>query len=444
MHKGFKCLDIPTGRIYISRDVIFDEQVFPFADLHSNVGARLRSEIELLPPTLFTVSAPFGSTTLADTDVINDSSTPGANPGENPEQNQHMAPVFVASLQGETGAPTETDLAAPATSASSGSLPGSTLGLSGEPANGTRTTQELPRVSHVRADGLDATRPSAAGSDAPGQSSSAAPPGSAVASGSGAPSLPATSSVPPPEQSSLRPRTRSQAGIHKPKQYTDGTIRYGMSAISEPATVLDALADNNWKKAMDLEYEALMKNKTWHLVPPNHAHNIIDCRWVFKEKRKADGTLDKYKARLVAKGYKQRYGIDYEDTFSPVVKEATIRLVLSLAVSYGWTLRQLDVQNTFLHGNLEEEVFMRQPPGYESKTHPHFVCKLDKALYGLKQASRAWYSRLSTKLLSLGFRPSKADVSLFVYNKGGVVIFLLIYVDDIIVASSSLQQRRPF
>jgi histone deacetylase 1/2 len=120
-----------------------------------------------------------------------------------------------------------------------------------------------------------------------------------------------------------------------------------------------------------------------------------------------------------------------------VVKAATIHLVLSLAVSFGWTLRQLDVQNAFLHGNLEEEVFMRQPPRYESKTHLHFVCKLDKALYGLKQAPRAWYSRLSSKLQSLGFKSSKADVSLFMYNKRGIVIFLLVYVDDIIVASSS-------
>jgi histone deacetylase 1/2 len=210
-----------------------------------------------------------------------------------------------------------------------------------------------------------------------------------------------------------------------------------MAATSEPTSITDALANAHWKKAMDIEYDALMKNKTWHLVPPHRGQNIIDCHWVYKEKRKADGTLDKYKARLVAKGYKQRYGIDYEDTFSPVVKAATIRLVLSLAVSFGWTLRQLDVQNALLHGNLKEEVFMRQPPGYESKTHPHFVCKLDKALYGLKQAPRAWYSRLSSKLHSLGFTSSKADVSLFVYNKGGVVIFLLVYVDDIIVASSS-------
>jgi histone deacetylase 1/2 len=162
---------------------------------------------------------------------------------------------------------------------------------------------------------------------------------------------------------------------------------------------------------------------------------VIDCKWVYKVKRKADGTIDRYKARLVAKGFKQQYGIDYEETFSPVVKSATIRVVLSLAVSRGWNLRQLDVKNAFLHGVLEEEVYMRQPPGYESRLG--YVCKLDKALYGLKQAPRAWYFCLSSKLQSIGFSASKADTSLFFYNKGGVTIFMLIYVDDIVVASSS-------
>jgi histone deacetylase 1/2 len=192
------------------------------------------------------------------------------------------------------------------------------------------------------------------------------------------------------------------------------------------------------------EITALHKNETWHLVPPIKGANIIDCRWVFKIKKKADGSIERYKGRLVAKGYKQRYGIDYEDTFSPVVKIATVRLVLSIAVSKGWCLRQLDVQNAFQHGVLEEEVYMRQPPGFEDANRPHFVCKLDKALYGLKQAPRAWYTRLSTKLCDLGFKASKSDTSLFIYSKHGVTIFMLIYVDDIIVTSSSQRLSRHY
>lgn len=188
---------------------------------------------------------------------------------------------------------------------------------------------------------------------------------------------------------------------------------------------------------MDEEYDALVRNKTWRLVPAKQGRNLIDCKWVYKIKRKANGEIDSYKARLVAKGFKRRYGIDYEDIFSPVVKPATIRTALSVAISKGWCFRQLDMQNAFLHGILEEEVYMRQPPGYEHPSHPHFICKLDKALYGLKQAPRAWYSRLSNKLQQLGFSPSKADTSLFCYNKNGVIIFMLVYVDDIIVVSSS-------
>jgi histone deacetylase 1/2 len=247
-------------------------------------------------------------------------------------------------------------------------------------------------------------------------------------------SSPAT--LPPLPQ---RPATRLQHGIRKAKMYTDDTIRYGNLAatISKPATIKDALGNPHWKDAMDAKFGALLINNTWHFVPPQQGKNIVDCKSVFKIKRKEDGTLDKYKARLVAKGYKQHYGIDYEDTFSSVVKAATIWLILSIAASRGWSLRQLDVQNAFLHGFLEEEVYMRQPPGFEHKNKPHYVCKLDKALYGLKQAPRAWYSRLSQRLLELGFVPSKGDTSLLYFHKEDCTIFLLVYVDDIIVASSS-------
>jgi histone deacetylase 1/2 len=193
---------------------------------------------------------------------------------------------------------------------------------------------------------------------------------------------------------------------------------------------------------MDAEYNALIDNKTWHLVPPKRGINVIDCKWVYKVKRKSDGSLDRYKARLVAKGFRQRYGIDYEDTFSPVVKPATIRTILSVVVSRGWSLRQLDVQNAFLHGYLEEDVYMKQPPGYEDKSKSEYICKLDKALYGLKQAPRVWHSRLSSKLCQLGFKASKADTSLFYYNKGSVTIYVLIYVDDIIVASSTQEAQH--
>jgi hypothetical protein len=140
---------------------------------------------------------------------------------------------------------------------------------------------------------------------------------------------------------------------------------------------------------------------------------------------------------LGAKEFKQMCGIDYEDMFSSIVKMAMIRIILSIAVSRKWCLRQLDMQNAFLHRVLEEDVFMKQPPCYVDSNFPQHVCKLGKALYGLKEAPRAWYSKLSVKLVRLGFKISKADTSLFIYNKSGVTIFLLVYVDDIIITSSS-------
>jgi hypothetical protein len=179
--------------------------------------------------------------------------------------------------------------------------------------------------------------------------------------------------------------THLQHGIYKPNVYMDGTVQYGFfNASGEPQHYQEALGDQRWKEAMDTEFGALLKNQTWHLVPPKSGANVIDCKWVYKIKRKSNGSIDRYKARLVAMGFKQRYDIDYEDTFSHVVKAATIRIVLSIVVSQGWVLWQLDMQNVFLYDILEEEVCMRQPPGYEDTEHLNYVCRLDKSIYGLK------------------------------------------------------------
>jgi hypothetical protein len=186
------------------------------------------------------------------------------------------------------------------------------------------------------------------------------------------------------------PRIRSQYGITKLNIFSDGMVRYAYTVGSrEPYTVQEALSSLDWKAAMIDEYNALLCNNTWHLVPPASGRNVIDCKWVFKLKYKQDGSVDHHKARLVARGFKQRLGIDYDDTSSPVVKPATIHLILSLAVSQGWVLRQLDIQNAFLHGILKEEVYMTQLLRCVDPNFPTHHCKLDKALYGLKQAPHA-------------------------------------------------------
>ena len=187
---------------------------------------------------------------------------------------------------------------------------------------------------------------------------------------------------------------------------------------------------------MKQEYDALMTNGTWTLCPIPLDHNVIRNKWVFKIKRKADGTVRRFNARLVVKGFDKQSGQDYIETFSPVIKPSTIRVVLTLAVHFDWIIKQLDVSNAFLQGHLTEIVYMEQPPGFIDKTHSDKVCKLCRAIYGLKQAPRAWYTRLSTFLLELGSHGSLVDTSLFIYLHGSIQIYMLVYVDDIIITGT--------
>jgi histone deacetylase 1/2 len=221
--------------------------------------------------------------------------------------------------------------------------------------------------------------------------------------------------------------TRGKTGNLKPKVFL---------AHSEPHSVKQALANPDWLQAMKAEYSALMNNNTWSLVPLPAHRRAIGCKWVFRIKENPDGTINKYKARLVAKGFNQEQGFDFKETFSPVVKPVTIRVILTLALSFKWDIQQIDVNNAFLNGVLQEEVYMTQPPGF-NHSDKSLVCKLHKALYGLKQAPRAWYERLTQALVSFGFHPSKCDPSLFVYNHHGVTLYVLVYVDDILLTGSS-------
>ncbi|GJR18759.1 ribonuclease H-like domain-containing protein [Tanacetum coccineum] len=172
-------------------------------------------------------------------------------------------------------------------------------------------------------------------------------------------------------------------------------------------------------------------------VPTPLDANIVRSLWLFRHKYNADSSLNRYKARLVTNGSTQLAGIDVDETFSPVVKPATIRTVLSLAISRHWHVHQLDVKNAFLHGNLSETVYMHQPPGFRDAHHPDHVCLLQRSLYGLKQAPRAWFQRFAAYASRVGFHHSRCDSSLFIFRHGTDIAYLLLYVDDIVLTASS-------
>jgi Reverse transcriptase (RNA-dependent DNA polymerase)/Integrase core domain/gag-polypeptide of LTR copia-type/GAG-pre-integrase domain len=205
---------------------------------------------------------------------------------------------------------------------------------------------------------------------------------------------------------------------------------------NEPTSFEEAKKSEIWTKAMHEELNAMNKNYTWDIVPLPLGKKPVGCRWIYKIKFNSDGSIERYKARLVAKGYTQTYGLDYKETFAPVAKMNTVRVLMSVAVINNWPLFQMDVKNAFLQGNLEEEVYMEIPPGLHVPQGNQMVCRLKKAIYGLKQSPRAWYGRLSNALGKIGYKRSDADHSLFTtVTKRGIVV-ILIYVDDLVITGS--------
>jgi hypothetical protein len=188
---------------------------------------------------------------------------------------------------------------------------------------------------------------------------------------------------------------------------------------------------------MDEKMAMLDANATSKLVALPKEKKTIGCKWVYKVKHNANISMSKYKARLVAKGYAQTYGIDYEETYSPIVEMTNVRTIIAMVVAKGWSLHQMDVKNPFFHGDLQEEVYMEQPPGYVDQTHPNLVYRLKKVLYDLKQALKAWSDKRGQYLVTSGFQTSNADISLYVKKTDHGIVVIVIYVDDLIITRDS-------
>jgi hypothetical protein len=203
---------------------------------------------------------------------------------------------------------------------------------------------------------------------------------------------------------------------------------YSFLSSIEPFRVEEALQDRDWVLVMQEELNNFKRNEVWSLVPRSK-QNVVGTKWVFCNKQYEHGVVTRNKARLVAKGYAQVTSLDFEETFAPVARLESIRILLAYAAHHSFKLFQMDVKSAFLNGPIKEEVYVEQPPGIEDDRYPDHVYKLSKALYGLKQAPRAWYECLRDLLISNAFKVRKADPTLFTKTCKGDLFVCQIYVD---------------
>ncbi|KAJ3705308.1 hypothetical protein LUZ61_009013 [Rhynchospora tenuis] len=391
--KGYRCLHVDTNRIFVSRNVKFDEQVFSFAKSKGATNSAVSADNIMSGPPLFEVY-------LRGIQPLQ--------PNIQPNSQSVAAPA---------------DLTIQPTIEEHNTLPQPVTPISRLPARD---------LNHSAARVVSSDRVITPAAQTSATQSAASPSATAAVHTPTPLSPPPIISAPPPSHPMV---TRTRDNTRKPRQFPDH-LAFLASVSTEPTCFSQANMHAEWRQAMAKELDALAQNQTWILVPPPINQRVIGSKWVFKIKRHSDGSIERYKARLVAKGYHQQEGIDFTDTFSPVVRPTTIMLVLSLAVTSKWVIRQLDVQNAFLHGDLTETVYMSQPPDFIDASKPDHVCLLSKSIYGLKQSPRAWFSKLSQALLNYGFVASHYDPSLFLAHVHNHIVVVLVYVDDIVITGS--------
>lgn len=216
-----------------------------------------------------------------------------------------------------------------------------------------------------------------------------------------------------------------------------------ITADVKPRQFKEAVGIKVWDDSMITEIVALEWQHTWDICDLPSGKTMIDSQWVYKNKYNANGTIERYKSHVVVCGNKQVAGEEYNETFAPVMCMATIRTLLRPVAANKWEVFQMDVNIAFFHGDLKEEVYMKLPPGFRP-SRPNKVCRLGKSLYGLKQAPRCWFKKLSDALLKFGFVQAYDDYFLFSYNKKGMVIHVLVYVDDLIITGNDSHMIKKF
>lgn len=393
--KGWKVYDLATKEVFVSRDVQFHEDIFPFADTPTVLSTTTASSLK--------------DRHACDWEFIMDNTPSSTIPISELLDRGSSDPSLLVSSNTHIPASTSTDPILP------------------EQPSTITVEQSSPTTTSTGALGQRDRRPPSYLKDYVCHSARTVHP----------------ISVPPISVSSGTRYPIANFVTYDKFSFDHRKFLAAVSTNLEPRSYKEAAKDECWRVAMKREIDALHSNNTWDIVDLPPGRTPIGCKWVYKTKYNSDGSLERHKARLVVLGNHQKEGEDFSDTFAPVAKMVSVRTFLAVAVAKKWEIHQLDVNNAFLHGDLHEKVYMSLPPGFLASS-PTKVCRLRKSLYGLKQSPRNWFAKLTTALRQYGFIQSHADHTLFTYRKGNDVLSILVYVDDILVAGNNVTLCTTF
>lgn len=419
--KGWRVFDLDTQRIFVSRDVIFHEDTYPFAQ------SPLPSPESYSPNRH--ISLYNSASELAPYPFVDPSSK---NPLDDP------LPLCTINSSASSPSPLESNVTRPIEPNATSPIPHMPPDPSGSTTLESRPNAEL---GSAVSQGELASRTGSASPSRPQRDRR--PPAYLRDYVCHAIKSDTPDSSPLHDASSGTPHPLSHFVAYDKFFVTHRAYLASITSRDDPCHFSHAVQDPRWREAMAQEISALEANNTWELRPLPSGKKALGCKWVCKTKYNADGSVEHFKARLVTLGNHQVKGEDYHETFAPVAKMVTVRTSLTLAAAKGWHLHQMDVHNAFLHGDLHEDIYMKPPPGFHT-TQSNVVCKLKKSFYGLRQAPHQWFFKLASALHEYGFQQSPLDHSLFTFSRGNIFLALLIYVDDLVLTGNDPERCVAF